>query len=175
MTNTREIIMKLKEVRAEKQLSLQDILDLMAHNGDYSSKSTLSRIFSDGSEDKHFKYDETIRPVAKVLLDIENIDADDTVDEQAVKAILRYKIERIKELENQVRELKDQLDHEKLRYHEKLERERAKYDEIVGFRSERILKLEEINADILRAINRKDELLRKLIEKCDNCAFHNKL
>ena len=167
MTNTREIIMKLKEVRAEKQLSLQDILNLMEQNGDYSSKSTLSRIFADGSEEKHFKYDETIRPIAKVLLDIETIDADDTADEQAVKAILKYKIERIKELESQVRELKDHLAYEKLHYHEKLEHEREKYDAIIDFRSHQIEKKDERIDSLL-------EMVKKLMEKCENCKFHNK-
>ena len=165
MTNTREIIMKLKEVRAEKQLSLQDILNLMEQNGDYSSKSTLSRIFADGSEEKHFKYDETIRPIAKVLLDIETIDADDTADEQAVKAILKYKIERIKELESQVRELKDQLAYEKLHYHGKLEKERQKFESIIEFRSDQIAKKDTRIDSLL-------DMVKKLMEKCENCRFH---
>ena len=49
MTNTKEIIMKLKEVRAEQNLSYNDILELMKENGDYLSKSTISRVFQDGS------------------------------------------------------------------------------------------------------------------------------
>ena len=35
MTNTREIILKLKEVREEKGLSYGDILDLMEKQGDF--------------------------------------------------------------------------------------------------------------------------------------------
>ena len=50
MTNTKDIIVKLKEVRDEKGLSYTDILDLMEKNGDYLSKSTLSRVFAEGSE-----------------------------------------------------------------------------------------------------------------------------
>lgn len=167
MTNTKGIITKLKKVKAEKQLSLQDILDLMEQNGDYSSKSTLSRVFADGSEDKHFKYEETIRPIANVLLDMETIEDDDTTDVQAMKTILKYKIERIKELEEQNRELKEQLSYEKLRYHEKLEHEREKYDAIIDFRSHQIEKKDERIDSLL-------EMVKKLMEKCENCKFHNK-
>ena len=59
MTNTREVILTLKEVRKEKNLSFDKILDLMKQNGDYLAKSTLSRVFADGSEDKSFRYEET--------------------------------------------------------------------------------------------------------------------
>ena len=165
MTNTVESIRKLKEVRIEKQLSLQNIVDLMEANGEYLSKSTLSRIFADGSEEKHFKYDETIRPIAKVLLDIETIDADDTSDVQAVKAILKYKIDRIKELETQNLELKEQLAYEKLHYHEKLEKERAKFQSIIDFRSNQIDKKDERIDSLL-------DMVKKLMEKCENCVFH---
>jgi predicted protein tyrosine phosphatase len=77
MTKTRDIIIKLKEVRKEKGLSYSDILDLMEKNGDYLAKSTLSKLFSEGSEDLSFKYEETIRPIAKALLGIETIEVDD--------------------------------------------------------------------------------------------------
>ena len=80
MTNTKDIILRLKKVRQEKGLSYSDILELMEKNGDFLAKSTLSRLFSDGSEEMSFKYDETIRPVAKALLDIESIEEDDTMD-----------------------------------------------------------------------------------------------
>ena len=80
MTNTREIILKLKEVREEKGLSYGDILEIMEKQGDFVSKSTLSRLFAEGSEDGSFKYEETIRPIAKALLDIETIEDTDDMD-----------------------------------------------------------------------------------------------
>lgn len=55
MTNTKDVILKLKEVRDEKQLSYGDILELMEKNGDYLSKSTISRVFQDGSEEQSFR------------------------------------------------------------------------------------------------------------------------
>lgn len=169
---TRKVILQLKQVRNEKGYSHRDIQRMLEKNGDYLSISSISRVFADGSEDKNFKYDETVRPIANVLLDMETIEDDDPTDVKTYKLILRYKMDRIHELEKQVAKLEMQLDHEKLRYHEKLEIEREKADKIAEFRSERIIKLEEINADLLKAVNRKDEVLRKLMEKCDNCKFH---
>lgn len=72
MTRTRDIILRLKEVRRDKGLSYNDILDMMEQNGDYLAKSTLSRVFSKGSEDLSFRYEETIRPIAKALLGSED-------------------------------------------------------------------------------------------------------
>lgn len=73
MNNSKEIIIKLKEVRLEKGLSLNDIVDLVEQNGDFISRSSVQRVFADGSEDASFKYDDTIRPIANALLDIDRI------------------------------------------------------------------------------------------------------
>ena len=89
MTNTKDIIIKLKEVREEKGLSYNDILALMEKNGDYLAKSTLSKVFSEGSEELSFKYEETIRPIANALLDIETIEDTDNMDTQAMKSLLK--------------------------------------------------------------------------------------
>ncbi len=76
MTNTKEIILKLKEVRKEKDLSYGDILELMEQNGDYLSRSTISRVFQDGSKDKRID----------VLL--ESVQAKDSRFEEVLRLIL---------------------------------------------------------------------------------------
>ena len=98
MTNTKDIIIRLKEVRKERNLSYGDILDLMEQNGDFVAKSTLSKLFADGSEEhpEKFRYENTLRPIANAILDMETIEETDNMDIQALKAILKYKIERIK-------------------------------------------------------------------------------
>jgi len=138
MTNTKDIILKLKDVRQEKGLSFNDILNLMEKNGDYLSKSTLSRVFADGSEDSSFKYEETIRPIAKALLDIENIEDTDNMDVAAMKSLLKYKIQVIEDLEKQLLELKAALNEEKLKYHDKLDKERANFQKSLDFCREQI-------------------------------------
>lgn len=133
MTNTKDIIIRLKEVRKEKGLSYGDILEMMEKNGDFVSKSTLSKLFADGSEDhpEKFRYDNTLRPIANAILDMENIEETDDMDIQALKAILKYKIERIKELETT-------LDHEKLKHHEKLDKEREQFQKSLYFLKEQV-------------------------------------
>lgn len=128
MTNTKDIIIRLKEVRKEKGLSYSDILEMMEKNNDFVSKSTLSKLFADGSEDhpEKFRYENTLRPIANAILDMENIEETDDMDIQALKAILKYKIERIKELECT-------LDHEKLKHHEKLDKEREQFHKSLEF------------------------------------------
>ena len=120
MTNTKDIIVKLKEVREEKGYSYNDILTMMEKNGDFLSKSTLSRVFAEGSEELSFKYEETIRPIAKALLDIENIEDTDDMDVRAMKSLLKYKIQRIEDLEKQLEHLQTALDKEKIKGQEKL-------------------------------------------------------
>ena len=120
MTNTKDIIVKLKEVREEKGYSYNDILTMMEKNGDFLSKSTLSRVFAEGSEELSFKYEETIRPIAKALLDIENIEDTDDMDVRAMKSLLKYKIQRIEDLEKQLEHLQTVLDKEKIKGQEKL-------------------------------------------------------
>lgn len=135
MPNIKDVIIKLKEVRKEKELSYDKILELMKDNGDFVSKSTLSRLFADGSEDKYdsFSYEHTIRPVAKVLLDMETIEDTDDLSTQTIKEILKFKMELIEDLEKQVATLKSELDKEKLQRHEKLDKEREKFQKSLDF------------------------------------------
>lgn len=152
MTNTKDIIIRLKEVRKERELSYGDILDLMEKNGDFVSKSTLSKLFADGSEEhpEKFRYENTLRPIANAILDMENIEETDDMDIQALKAILKYKIDRIKELETM-------LDHEKLKHHEKLDKEREQFQksltfcrEQISLKDKRIDQLMDANMDLTR-------------------------
>ena len=169
MTNTRDLIIQLKEVREEKGLSYNDILSLMEKNGDYLSKSTISRVFSEGSEEMSFRYEETIRPLAKVLLDIETIEDDDTLDTRAMKSLLKYKIQRIEELEKQVEKLDSDIVRIKLSNHEKMEAEREVYNRRVEFLKGQIELKDKRMDQLLEAVFTKDKLYNELLEKTLNC------
>jgi len=169
MINTRDIIMKLKEVREEKGLSYSNILDLMEKNGDYLSKSTLSRVFADGSEDVSFKYDETIRPIAKALLDIETIEDDDNMDVQAMKSLLKYKIQRIEELEKQVKSLESSIDKEKIKSHEKMEKERAAFARSIEFLKEQVNYKDKRIDLLLEAVRDKDSRYQEILKLIISC------
>lgn len=179
MINTREVILTLKEVRKEKNLSFDKILDLMRENDQYLSKSTLSRVFADGSEDKSFRYEETLRPIANALLDIETIEQDDDVDTQAYKSILKLKKDLIEEYAEQNARLKEELEtvknRERLKYSEKLEKETKHFNDSLTFMSHQIaLKDQRIDALLattteLMATNNKlvKQLMDCPLRKCD--------
>lgn len=172
MTNSKDVILKLKEVREEKGLSYNDILDLMEKNGEYLSKSTLSRVFADGSEEIKFRYEDTIRPIANALLDIETIEETDGMDIRAMKSLLKYKIERIEELERQVEHLEASLNKEKLKYHEKLDKEREQSRRSIEFLKDQISLKDKRMDQLLEAVFEKDsqhkEMLSKVL-KCSRC------
>ena len=169
MTNTREVILTLKEVRKEKNLSFDKILDLMKDNGDFLSKSTLSRVFADGSEDKTFRYEDTIRPIAKALLDIETIEQDDDIDTQAYKSILKLKKDLLIEYEKQISDLKEEIkevtQREKDKYHAKMEKETAQFQKNLAFLNHQV-ELKDHRIDHLLDANEK--LLGQLLQ-CNRC------
>lgn len=170
MTNTKDLIMKLKEVREEKGLSYNDIMDLMEKNGDYLAKSTLSRVFADGSEEMSFRYEETIRPIAKALLDIETIEDTDNMDVRAMKSLLKYKIERIEELEKQIEHLQTALDKEKIKHHEKLEEERERFNRSIDFLKEQLAYKDKRMDLLLSSVQEKDLLHKEMLNKLLMCA-----
>ncbi len=171
MLNNREIIVKLKAVREEKRLFYNDILDLMEANGDFVSKSTLSRVFAEGSEETNFRYEDTIRPIAKALLDIETIEADDDADVQAMKSLLKYK----KELEQQVKDLESALAKEKVKAAEKLEKERDIYQKRVNFLIDQVGLKDKRMDFLLDAVQKKDALHMRMLEQILNCPCRNRM
>ena len=166
MTNTKDIIIELKEVRESKNLSYTDIMRKMEENGDYISKSTLSRVFAEGSEELSFKYEETIRPIANALLDMETIEDSDDMDVRAMKSLLKYKIQRIEELEDQIDKLQAALDKEKVKYHEKLDKEREQSRRSIEFLKDQISLKDKRIDQLLEAVFEKD----KQLKACMCCA-----
>ena len=163
MTNTRDVILKLKEVKQEKGLSLDKILIMVENNGEYISKSTLSRVFKDGSEDSSFRYEETIRPIANALLDIENEEDYDDAETLAFKSILKLKMRVIDENSKKIEELQEQVievaNKEKLKYHDKLEKHDADHQRSVEF--------------LKRQIELKDERITQLLNSNERLSLTN--
>lgn len=131
MTNSRDLILKLKEVKEKDKLSLSEIESRTERNGEHVSKTTISRVFADGSEDVIFKYEGTLKPIANAILDIDTIEEDDDLDTQALKVMLQYKADKIRELEAA-------LDHEKVKNHEKIDKERAQFQKSLDFLKDQV-------------------------------------
>lgn len=156
MTNPSEVIISLKKVRDEKKLSYSKILSLMEENGDFLSPSTLSRLFADGSEKpeiaKTFRYEDTLRPIAKVLLDMETIEANDSPEVKAIKEILKHKMDIIEAANKENEKLREALEAEKQKYHEKLEKETVKFQRSLDFAKNQI-ELKDKRIDLLMEDN----------------------
>jgi len=133
MIDTREVILALKKVKEDKNLSLDKIHELMEES-DYTnvvSKTTLSRVFREGSENQTFNYEGTLRPIANALLDIETYEADDDNATHLYKSILKLKKDIIIELEEKASD-------EKVKYLEKLSEETEQFQKSIAFLREQI-------------------------------------
>ena len=164
MIDQREIILKLKEAKIERNLSINDIVNL---TGNYLSKTIVQRVFADGSENTSFRYEDTIRPLVKALLDIDTIEDSDDMDTKALKSLLKLKNQRIEELETLLQE-------EKIKSHEKMEKERKHYESHIALLNEQItIKDKRMDAQAEK-FDRKDAQYTELVNRLLNCHCCNK-
>lgn len=98
---TREIIIQLKTIKEDKDLTNQDILDLVEASGGVTSMTTIRRVFAEGSENQRFSYRNTIQPISHALLAINKQEKVSELDEN----VLQAQLDALK----QVVELKDTL------------------------------------------------------------------
>lgn len=154
--HTRDLILRLKAVRAEKGLTLQEIFDMLDAAGTHVGITSIKKVFADGSEDLGFRYHDTIEPIAKVLLDL----YDDQGDAEAValKADLAVKDELIARLERELAECRE----EHARRTEFLMRQ-------IDLKDERIDKLMDRVDQVLASNRELTQQLQKLLDKCDSC------
>lgn len=169
MIETKDIILKLKEAKKNRNLSLSAIVDLVEANGQYVSRSSIQRVFADGSENSSFRYEDTIRPLVKVLLDIDTIEENDDEDTKVLKSLLQLKIQRIEELEAQITDLRLMLSEEKVKSHEKMEKERKQYEKHIDLLNEQIAIKDKRMDEQAERFNRKDEQYTELVNRMLNC------
>ena len=166
MIDTREIILKLKQAKQEKNLSNNDIVELTNH---YVSASSVQRVFKDGSENGSFRYEDTIRPLVKALLDVDTIEESDDNDTKALKSLLKLKIQRIEELEKQIADLRLLLSEEKVKSCEKMDRERAQYEKHIKLLDEQIAIKDKRMEEMKTRYDRKDAQYTELVDRLLNC------
>lgn len=154
LTATREIILKLKAVKKEYELTIPRIKDMCDKNGDFIAPSTLRRVFAEGSEDNDsFSYDRTLAPLARALLFQDNDAEAENPEAEAdrlegLRAVILLKNEQIDELTDQINEMKKQLADL-----------RAEYDMRLRFLRDQI-ELKD------RRMDEKDQMINRLMEKC---------
>ena len=148
----RRTIHRLKEIKTEQGLSISQIMKMMEERGQFVSEATLKKIFQDGSEEKNFRYQDTIMPVADVLLDLYG-DKSGIDDCEALRHIIR---EKNKLIEMLILKLEEQAkDH--------AEKEIVYADRKAAFEKQ-IQHLEAQIARYEKAIDRKDDLIERLLD-----------
>lgn len=167
MTDTKEIIIKLKEIKKEKNLSNAEIVEM---TNNYLSLTTVQRVFAKDSENTSFRYDDTIRPLVKALLgDIDTIEATDDMDTKAMKTLLKLKIQRIEELEKQINDLRLLMAEEKEKGHAKHEKERQQYERHINLLEDQISIKDKRMEEMKNRFDRKDEQYTELVNRLLNC------
>lgn len=86
----RKRIHRLKQIKEEQGLTVAKIIELMEDRGQFVSETTIKRVFAEGSEEQNFRYQDSIAPIADVLLDIYGEDSD-SEDSEAMRRIIREK------------------------------------------------------------------------------------
>ena len=102
------------------------------------------------------------------MLDIDSIEDTDTTNVQAMKILLKYKIQRIEELEQQIEQLKQSISKEKMKSGERIEREWVHWGQKVDFLKEQIdLKDQRIDM-LLDLVQAKDAQYMELMKQALN-------
>lgn len=141
----RQTIIRLKQVKSEQGLSISKIMDMLDKRGVYVSEATVKRVFSDGSEDMNFRYQDSIAPMADVLLDLYGVSSG-IQDTEALRQIIRDKNKTIEMLILRIEEMKTTYE----RSTEHLKGQIKRLNERLDYRD--------------KWIDRKDALIEKLLD-----------
>lgn len=68
MGEMQELLAKLRAAKEAKELSYQDIVDITEENGEVVSLATVKRVFARDSNIEDFRYSQTIRPIIRAVL-----------------------------------------------------------------------------------------------------------
>lgn len=139
-------IIKLKKIKQEQNLSIKKIMDLLEDQGQFVSEGTLKKIFAEGSEEKSFRYQDTLAPLADVLLNIYG-DQSEVNDAGILKRIIREKNKQIEFLMIKMEEQKEVYSERKAMYERRIE---------------------DLNAQLKRldiSVEKKDKMLEQLMDK----------
>lgn len=82
----REMILQLKQIKEDKDLTNQDILEMVEASGGITSMSSIRRVFAEGSENLSFNYRNTIQPIAHALLAINEAEKVTEMDDNILQA-----------------------------------------------------------------------------------------
>lgn len=142
LKSSQELIKQLKAAKKEKEITFPRLMERLEKNGKAISLTTLRRVFAENSEQfDSFSYENTLLPIAEILLSVEDIptpkDNPYSKEIEGLKAVIHTQNEEIARLHDLKEHLEDRI----------------------SFLLEQIDKKD-------RRMDEKDEIIRKLMEKC---------
>lgn len=163
-----EIILQLKQIRKERDLSLQDVHDLVIASGGYTSLSSVKRVFAEGSERLNFRYQDTIQPIVRGLLGVteetpENNDISaNEID--ALKHVILLKDSIIQDLRKDVEELSTKYNKLEIDAEVRLQETRSECQRNVDFLVRQVDRLSKDVESLWAENNRKAKIVDMFIE-----------
>ena len=141
----RDTIERIRRTKDESQLSISDIMDMLADKGYHQlTESTVKRLFNRNSDPMSFKYRTTVVPLADVLLDMYS-DNSNSEDVAALKAMVRDKNKTIEILVDKCEDLK------------------AEYEKRIAHLKKQVTELNDHLMFRERMIDKKDGIIDKLL------------
>lgn len=167
------IIPKLREAKEVKGLSYQDISDITERNGEYVSVSSVKRVFSKDADLSNFRYNQTIRPIIRAVLDLDAETEEPTDDPkqaeeyyttiEAMKAVIDFKHQQLLDYAKEIEKLKESVQ----------AATEAHQKELEAVTAEARLKIDHLKDQIayLRSINDHNaKVIEHLLERWNNCS-----
>lgn len=159
----RELILQLKAVKRERDLSCADIHGMLKAAGFSTSESSVRRVFAPGSEDQNFRYQDTLQPIARVLLGVtEEGESMTATEADAIKSIVLLKDSMIQDLQKENELLNARI--------AQLERDlasmrAAEYEARIAEYQDSLRRVRERVEKLDAQINRKDEYIDRVAKK----------
>lgn len=100
MSQNHDLLDRLRTAKEQRHYTYQDIVDLTERNGEAVSMTTVRRVFSEGAHLENFRFNQTVAPIARVLLDSGN----EPVETERGETAPVEEIERLKSELEQMRQ-----------------------------------------------------------------------
>lgn len=138
----REIIIQLKAIRDNQNLTIQNILDTLDKENQHLSKNTVVKVFSEGGEDLAYQY-ETIRTLADVMFRVYSSDENDDAEIKGLKKTVQLQNILIDQQREQIEQLKSQVESIESSAHRRIEflRDRVEKQDIRIEQKDRLITL----------------------------------
>ena len=162
-TKSQALIKQIKEIKQQKKITYNDILDALTENGIPAlSLTTLRRVFANNSETRasSFNYEETLLPIAEAMKRIAG-DSDDSPQATEIKA-LKTAISIQHEELDRILEIKEHLEASTQFFTEQINEK----DKLIKRLIDRLDQKDEIIQQFINDMKRKDIIIDKLMEKC---------